>query len=125
MSDCRSPTPSFNVICHRAVRCLRSSARVFALVSSATSGSSCSGFSWTASSARIPVASCSQTASTSWLVERRSSSSAAPTTRRSRNSTSGRKPDSSIRSASCVFAACSRSVDETGNVSARIPAASR
>ena len=96
MSDCRSPTPSLSVICQRAERCFSSSARALALVSSATSGSSCSGFSWTASSAFIPVPSCSATASTSWQVERRSSSSDAATTRRSRNSTSGRNPDSSI-----------------------------
>ena len=55
----RSPTPSFNVICQRAERCLSSSARALARVSSATSGSSCSGFSCTASSACIPAASCS------------------------------------------------------------------
>ena len=72
----RSPTPSLNVICQRAERCLSSSARAFARVSSATSGSSCSGFSCTASSARIPRAELLATASTSWLVERRSSSSA-------------------------------------------------
>ncbi|OLT02595.1 hypothetical protein BJF90_29065 [Pseudonocardia sp. CNS-004] len=75
MSDCRSATPSFSVICQRDDRCLSSSARALALVRSSTRALTFSGSSRMESSAFIPDESCSVTDSTSWLVERRSSSS--------------------------------------------------
>ena len=125
MSDCRSATPSFRVICQRAARLFSSWAAALACSSCAISASASSGFSRALSSACMVVVICSQTESTSELAERRSSRSAWASTLSRRNPISSGKPDSVLASLSWVRSACNRSVEDTGSTSAYTPALDR